>query len=49
MTNHGNPKEHPVVPHYHNWNEIGEGKLRRDTSHDSELKLGYKIANEDIL
>lgn len=49
MTNHGNPKNHPVVPHFHNWNEIGDGTIRRDTSHDNKLKLGYIIANKDIL
>lgn len=48
MTDHGNPKEHTVVPHYHNWNEIENGNVRRDVSHDNALKLGHKIANKDI-
>lgn len=49
MTDHGNPKEHPVVPHYHGWNELQNGKLQREGKHDNELKLGYRIANADIL
>lgn len=49
MTDHGNPKEHPVVPHYHEWFEIEENKSVRDAAHDKELKLGHIIANEDIL
>ena len=49
MTDHGNSKEHPIVPHYHNWNESADGKLKRDAAHDNELKLGHRIANKDIL
>lgn len=49
MTNHGNIKEHPVVPHYHDWFEISDEKVKRDTSSDKKLKLGHVIANEDIL
>lgn len=49
MTDHGNPKEHPVVPHYHEWFEIGDDKVKRDTSSDKKLKRGHVIANEDIL
>ena len=49
MTDHGNSKEHPIVPHYHNWNERADGKLKRDAAHDNELKLGHRIANKDIL
>lgn len=49
MTNHGNSKEHPVVPHYHNWYKTEDGKLKREAKHDNSLKLGHKIANKDIL
>lgn len=49
LTDHGNPKEHTVVPHYHNWNEISDGKMKRDTDHNKPLKRGHKIANRDIL
>lgn len=29
LTNHGNPKEHPVVPHVHDWKkEITGGKIK---------------------
>lgn len=49
MTDHGNPKEHPVVPHYHNWYLDKNGTLKREAKHDNVLKLGHKIANEDIL
>lgn len=48
MSNHGNEKEHPVVPHYHNW-YLTDGSLRRESKHDNALKLGHKIANKDIL
>lgn len=27
-TNHGNPKEHPVVPHWHSWGESEDGKWK---------------------
>lgn len=49
MTNHGNPKEHPVVPHYHNWRLDVNGALKREAKHDNVLKLGHKIANKDII
>lgn len=49
MTDHGNPKEHPIVPHYHNWYFDEKGTLKRESKHDSSLKLGHKIANKDIL
>lgn len=49
MTDHGNSKEHPVVPHYHNWHKTEDGALKRESKHDNELKLGHKIANKDIL
>jgi hypothetical protein len=48
MTDHGNPKEHAVVPHYQNWHEIDNTNVRREISHDTELKIGDRIANEDI-
>lgn len=49
MTDHGNSKEHPVVPHYHNWYLDEKGSLKREAKHDNPLKLGHKIANSDIL
>lgn len=49
MTDHGNSKQHPVVPHYHDWNENKNKKLVRDSSHDNGLKTWHKIANKDIL
>lgn len=49
MTDHGNPKEHPVVPHYHNWYLDENGTLKREAKHDNALKLGHEIANKDIL
>lgn len=48
MTDHGNPKEHPIVLHYHNWYEIGD-KTIRDRKRDNGLKLAHKIANKGIL
>ena len=45
MTDHGNPKQHSVVPHYHEWNII----TGRDSAHDKELTTGMKIANKEIL
>ena len=44
MTNHGNPKYHVVVPHYHNWT----GKVR-DKDHNKPPEKWHKIANSDIL
>ena len=49
MTDHGNSKEHPVVPHYHNWYLDEKGNLKREAKHDNPLKLGHEIANKDIL
>lgn len=49
MSDHGNAKEHPVVPHYHNWYLTDKGTLKRESKHDNTLKLGHKIANSDIL
>ena len=49
MTDHGNSKEHPVVPHYHNWYLDEKGTLKREAKHDNPLKLGHEIANKDIL
>lgn len=45
MTDHGNPKQHQVVPHYHGWSST----TGRDSEHDKELTTGMKIANEEIL
>lgn len=49
LTDHGNPKVHTIVPHYHNWIETEFGKVKRDASHDKALELWHKIANKDIL
>lgn len=49
LTDHGNPNEHNVVPHYHEWNEFVGGKLKRDTEHNRELEMWHKIANTDII
>ena len=49
MTDHGNSKEHPIVPHYHNWYFDEKGNLKRESKHDNPLKLGHEIANRDIL
>lgn len=49
FTDHGNPKEHKTVPHYHNWNEIMDGKMKRDTDHNKALKRSHEIANADLL
>ena len=49
MTDHGNSKEHPTVPHYHNWYLDENGVLKREAKHDNALKLGHEIANRDIL
>ena len=49
MTDHGNSKEHPIVPHYHNWCLDENNTLKREAKHDNALKLGHEIANKDIL
>lgn len=49
MTDHGNSKEHPIVPHYHNWYLDEKGNLKREAKHDNPLKLGHEIVNKDIL
>lgn len=49
LTDHGNPKEHKTVPHYHNWNEITDGKMKRDTDHNRALERSHEIANADLL
>ena len=49
MTDHGNSKQHPVVPHYHEWTENESKKLIRDSAHDNGIKKWHRIANEDIL
>lgn len=49
LTDHGNPKQHPVVPHRHGWRELTDGGIEREEVHDSPLRLGDKIANRDIL
>lgn len=49
MTDHRNPKKHPVVPHRHSWAELDGRCVKRSTNHDEELTTGEKIANADIL
>lgn len=49
LTDHGNPKKHPVVPHRHGWKELQDGKAKRSEVHDMPLKLGDRIANSDIV
>lgn len=49
MTDHGNSKDHPIVPHYHGWREWKDGSVEREGKHDNALKLGHKLANSDIL
>lgn len=39
MTDHGNSKEHQIVPHYHNWYLDEKGNLKREAKHDNPLKL----------
>lgn len=49
LTDHGNSKEHTVVPHFHDWVDLkGEG-VKRDSRHDNALTKAHKIANKDIL
>lgn len=49
LTNHNNPKRHPVAPHRHDWKELQDGQVKRSEIHDMPLKLGDRIANSDIL
>lgn len=49
LTDHSNPKQHKVIPHYHNWKELQSGKMERDKGTDKPLELWHKIANKDIL
>ena len=49
LTDHGNPKKHPVVPHRHGWEELQDGKAKRSEAHDMPLGLGDRIANSDIV
>lgn len=49
ITNHGNAKKHPVIPHYHEWFEIGHGKVKRSIENDKKLEIWHRIANKDIL
>ena len=49
MNDHGNPTVHPVVPHYHDWKEIGDGNVTRSLEHDKAPERWHKIANKDIL
>lgn len=49
LTDHGNSKEHTVVPHYHDWYEIDDEKVKRDSKHDKALTKAHKIANKNIL
>lgn len=49
LTDHGNPKQHTVVPHRHGWRELADGGIEREEMHDVPLRLGDRIANRDIL
>lgn len=49
VSDHGNAKRHPVVPHKHGWQEFEDGSIKRSDAHDVSLKLGDRIANKDIL
>ena len=49
MTDHGNPKKHPVVPHRRGWKELENGAIERDEVCDTPLRMGDEIANADIL
>lgn len=51
LTDHGNPKIHKVVPHYHNWTQRDKNtdKWIRDSSHDNAPEKWHIIANKDIL
>ena len=49
MTDHGNSKKHPVVPHRHGWKELENGAIEREEVCDNPLRMGDKIANADIL
>lgn len=49
LTDHNNPKQHKVVPHYHDWKELQSGKMERSKGSDKPLELWHKIANKDIL
>ncbi len=49
LTDHGNPTQHVVVPHQHNWlkDESNHDDIKRPK--DSPLTKAHKIANKDIL
>ena len=49
LTDHGNPKQHPIVHRYHGWRESQNGKMDRETEHDKQPELWHIIANKDIL
>lgn len=49
LTDHGNAERHPITPHYHEWHELQDGKVNRNTEHDKELKIWHKVANKSIL
>lgn len=49
LTDHHNPKEHMVVPHYHDWFDIEDNKIKRDSKHDNKLTRAHEIANKNIL
>ena len=50
MTDHGNPKKHKVVPHYHIWTQKDKSdKWIRDDNHDNPPEKWHIIANKDIL
>lgn len=45
LTDHSNPAQHKVVPHYHLWSESG----KRGKEKDRKLTKAMEIANTDIL
>lgn len=55
LTNHGNAKEHPIVPHAHDWNFKDTQYKDVDPNLQGRLKVGRElsraelIANKDIL
>lgn len=49
FTDHGNAKQHPIVPHRHGWKELSGGKMARSEMHDEPFRKSDKIVNRDVL
>ena len=49
LTDRGNPKNHPIVPHHHSWlkNESNHDDIERQD--DFKLTRAHVIANKEIL